>query len=140
QDHMGCHILHSMRGTNVGREFKVTLDYPCGFCGQATGSSQGTCQVKIVGGCASSECSLSYRFRVSSASKVSVSKPCTNVPIACPLSGCGEIHWKYNFTHHLQDRHPNWRNTLAEPTLKTLASRITISQEEEVAIGIPDNI
>ncbi|KAJ7027874.1 hypothetical protein C8F04DRAFT_1292136 [Mycena alexandri] len=59
-------------------------------------------------------------------------RPCTNIPIKCTLD-CGQIHWKYNFQRHLQDRHPQWRQILSQDFIST----IQISAAEQEALGIP---
>jgi hypothetical protein len=82
------------------------MQYPCGFCGQS--SINGACQLCIVSGKAISSCAHSYDFRISSASKISKQKPCTNVPIMCKF--CHDVHWKHNMRHHLQEWHPSWES------------------------------
>ncbi|KAJ6613550.1 hypothetical protein B0H10DRAFT_214469 [Mycena sp. CBHHK59/15] len=69
--------------------------------------------------------------RRSSRSKFSDKRPCTNVPIKCPLD-CKEIHWKYNLLQHLEKRHPSWRELISPPP------EIQISAAEQRALGIPD--
>ncbi|KAJ6602124.1 hypothetical protein B0H10DRAFT_2081471, partial [Mycena sp. CBHHK59/15] len=54
-------------------------------------------------------------------------RPCTNVPIRCPLE-CNQIHWKYNFQSHLEERHPQWRQILPS----SLVSTIQINSAEQL--------
>ncbi|KAF9042836.1 hypothetical protein BDZ89DRAFT_1009191 [Hymenopellis radicata] len=136
---MGHHLLRAKRGLGPDTDTGVVVsqDYPCGFCGQSTVT--GTCKLKIVGGFTSCECAYTYRLQIKAASRVSASKPCTNVPVVCVISGCGETHWKYNMPRHLNDRHPSWDKNLSEAALQSFVSKITISRAEEVAVGIPED-
>ncbi|KAJ7620026.1 hypothetical protein B0H17DRAFT_846864, partial [Mycena rosella] len=57
---------------------------PCGFCGQEI--SEGTCSVAIgTGKKVNSTCPDTYPFQITAAAKPSATKPCTNVPLRCPL-------------------------------------------------------
>ena len=112
------------------------MEYPCGFCGQS--SVRGACEVRIQSGKALSKCAHAYEFKISPASKVSKSKACTNVPVKCRL--CTEVHWKYNMHQHLQAQHPAWENNVLDGReLQEFQEKITISQEEETRLGIPDD-
>ncbi|KAF9522599.1 hypothetical protein CPB83DRAFT_745856, partial [Crepidotus variabilis] len=83
QNHMGGHILRKIRDVAEPDLIKtVSNEFPCGFCGQYT---KGTCILSIAAGKAQSTCSQAYNFRISAASKIFKSKPCTNVPIQCPF-------------------------------------------------------
>jgi hypothetical protein len=55
-----------------------------------------------------------YGFSIAAASKISASKPCTNVPTRCTL--CPEVHWKYNIFNHLTERHPSWQSQVNTTT------------------------
>ncbi|KAK7027130.1 hypothetical protein R3P38DRAFT_2399199, partial [Favolaschia claudopus] len=81
QNHMGKHILCYLR--NILTIAQVSSSYPCGFCGKST--SNGGCTLSIRSGKANSSCSEVYEFQIAAASKLSISKPCTNVPVRCPL-------------------------------------------------------
>ncbi|KAJ7190741.1 hypothetical protein GGX14DRAFT_339820, partial [Mycena pura] len=109
---------------------QVSLSYPCGFCGRAGEN----CKVSIDGGKAQSDCPFHYPFSITPASKISQSKPCTNVPIKCPFPNCNAVHWKYNFRLHLEHRHPNWQNFLTPDC--TFLSSIVITREEQLALKI----
>ncbi|KAJ6612416.1 hypothetical protein B0H10DRAFT_1760472, partial [Mycena sp. CBHHK59/15] len=84
QYHTGQHILKALRGvSDPGVQVPVSRNYPCGTCGSA--SATGTCQIRIKGGKADSDCSHAYAFQIAAASTFRASRPCTNVPILCPL-------------------------------------------------------
>ncbi|KAJ7192262.1 hypothetical protein GGX14DRAFT_596056 [Mycena pura] len=68
--------------------------------------------------------------RIWSASHV---KPCTNVPIRCPVINCTEIHWKYNFPQHLREKH----DMRALDASTSFLSLLLVSREEQIALGIP---
>ncbi|KAJ7471739.1 hypothetical protein FB451DRAFT_1036440, partial [Mycena latifolia] len=113
QNHMGKHILLSMRGVLEGNVvMEVAKHFPCGFCSQAI---SGNCTIAIAAGNkANSSCPDSYAFQIKATSKPSAAKPCTNVPIRCDL--CKDVHWKYNMVHHLHNRHRTWEVTMPEPS------------------------
>ncbi|KAJ7735801.1 hypothetical protein B0H16DRAFT_1233435, partial [Mycena metata] len=108
----------------------VSKEYPCGTCGGPT--INGGCTTGIKNGKLDSNCPLTYAFMVSVAGQFRDTRPCTNIPIKCTLD-CGQIHWKYNFQRHLQDRHPQWRQILSQDFIST----IQISAAEQEALGIP---
>ncbi|KAJ6603348.1 hypothetical protein DFH09DRAFT_1019322 [Mycena vulgaris] len=129
QNHAGEHILKALRGvSDPGVQVPISATYPCGTCGT------GTCQIRIKSGKADSDCPQAYAFQIGAASTFRDSRPCTNVPIQCPLS-CSEVHWKYNFPQHFSERHPSWRQ-LIPPGFD---SRIRITRAEELALGIPSD-
>ncbi|PPQ85906.1 hypothetical protein CVT24_006516 [Panaeolus cyanescens] len=110
QNHMGIHILRMYRGIEEPQptEQSVSKDYPCGFCGQST----------VGGSCF-----------IAAASKLSRSKPCTNVPIQCTM--CQDIHWKYNIRRHLALQHQNWKSTRNPSDVQAFEDHIAISADEE---------
>ncbi|KAJ7830826.1 hypothetical protein B0H13DRAFT_1553994, partial [Mycena leptocephala] len=108
----------------------VSKEYPCGTCGGPT--IDGGCTTGIKNGKLDSNCPLTYAFMISAAGQFRDKRPCTNIPIKCPLD-CDQCHWKYNFQQHLQDRHPQWRLILSKDFLST----IQISSAEQEALGIP---
>ena len=110
------------------------MRYPCGFCGQS--SINGACQLCIVSGKAISSCAHSYDFRISSGSKISKQKPCTNVPIMCKF--CHDVHWKYNMQHHLQEWHPSWESNTDSLEVQDFSGKISITNKEETKLGIPE--
>ncbi|KAJ7761933.1 hypothetical protein DFH07DRAFT_867598 [Mycena maculata] len=110
QTHVGHHILKAFCGVVDESAKSVSVSYPCGLCGGPT--SDGACNIRIKGGKADSDCPSAYPFLISAASQFRESRPCTNVPVACPLN-CNETHWKYNFQQHLQERHPTWEQIIS---------------------------
>ncbi|KAL1697942.1 hypothetical protein EV121DRAFT_218888, partial [Schizophyllum commune] len=143
QNHVGRHILrakygvHDRRGS--GGSEVLTRDYPCGFCGGPSSSSgeNGTCSVTIVmhgkTPKASSSCSRAYAFKIDTASQVTKSKPCTNVPLRCCL--CQDVHWKYNMEQHLTDRHSDHGGRIPDEFL----ALIKITEDEKSRLGIPED-
>ncbi|KAJ7479045.1 hypothetical protein FB451DRAFT_1172165 [Mycena latifolia] len=131
QTHVGQHILKALCGV-LDESVKIPFSdtYPCGTCGGPTGD--GGCSIRIKSGKADSDCPSAYSFVISAAAKFHENRPCTNIPIACPLN-CNEIHWKYNFKKHLEMRHPSWRDILAPSFL----SQIQITRAEQIALRIP---
>jgi len=98
----------------------------------------GVCKVQIQSGKAvAANCENAYDFRISAAAKISKQKACTNVPIECLV--CNDVHWKYNMHRHLQERHPSWETNIAPSrNLHEFRNRITITNEEEAKLGIPE--
>ncbi|KAK7007076.1 hypothetical protein R3P38DRAFT_2353477, partial [Favolaschia claudopus] len=117
QNHMGQHILLALRGVAEDNLISpVSTDYPCGFCGMSS-TMGGRC---------------GYDFQMAAASKSSLSKPCTNVPVGCSL--CSDTHWKYNMQAHLCDAHPNWKLTVSDQVRAVFEPKITITRSEERAL------
>lgn len=113
--------------------------YPCGFCLKS--SVNGQCKIRIVSGKVDSKCPLAYPFQVASASKVSLKKPCTNVPIECiycPPLDDNRWHWKYSVSRHLRDIHPDWQKYPKTDATRRFDEMRRISEEEEIALGIPE--
>ncbi|KAJ6498619.1 hypothetical protein DFH09DRAFT_884360, partial [Mycena vulgaris] len=136
QMHVGVHILKSILGIpDPDIIHPISSDFPCGFCGDP--SSNGTCRIQKKSNKAASTCLFAYAFLISTASKFSDNRPCTNIPIPCTL-GCNETHWNYNFPQHLETRHPSWRvlNTSSVISASFL-SDIKVSNLEQIALGIP---
>ncbi|KAJ6565382.1 hypothetical protein B0H10DRAFT_2200416 [Mycena sp. CBHHK59/15] len=129
--HAGSHILKALRGVNdPAVKVPVSAVYPCGMCGAS--SANGACQIRIKSAKADSDCPHAYAFQIQAASTFRESRPCTNVPLLCPLN-CNETHWKYNFSRHLTERHPSWEQLMPPEFLP----RIQISRAEQCALGIP---
>ncbi|KAJ7022129.1 hypothetical protein C8F04DRAFT_1402565 [Mycena alexandri] len=132
QTHVGQHILKSICGVNdPSVKLPVSKAYPCGTCGGPT--INGGCTTGVKNGKLDSNCPLTYSFMISAAAQFREKRPCTNIPIKCPLADCHQFHWKYNFQQHLQDRHPQWRAILSKDFLST----IQISSAEREALGVP---
>ncbi|KAJ7823382.1 hypothetical protein B0H13DRAFT_1570011, partial [Mycena leptocephala] len=129
--HVGQHILKFTRGVqDASVKFPVSNDYPCGTCTGPTINR--ACKMGIRNGKLDSECPSVYSFMITAAGHFRDTRPCTNIPIKCPLD-CNQIHWKYNFETHLRERHPQWRQILPPGFLST----IQISSAEQQALGIP---
>ncbi|KAJ7840401.1 hypothetical protein B0H14DRAFT_2167715, partial [Mycena olivaceomarginata] len=108
----------------------VAKEYPCGTCAGPT--VNGGCTTGVKNGKVDSNCPSTYPFMISAAGQFRPTRPCTNIPIKCPLD-CDQFHWKYNFQQHLEERHPQWRQILSQNFLST----IQISSAEQEALGIP---
>lgn len=118
--------------------FKVSVIFPCGFCGQS--SRDGSCKITIKSGKAVSTCFLAYNFMIHAAGKISKTKPSTNVPIQCIFCPRDRpsTHWKYNIQRHLDERHPSWR-TCTGKEASTFIDAVQITDEEEKKLGIPED-
>ncbi|KAJ7827076.1 hypothetical protein B0H13DRAFT_2680521 [Mycena leptocephala] len=118
--HVGEHILKSICGVeDPSVKLLVAKEYPCGTCAGPT--VNGGCTTGIKNGKLDSDCPSTYSFMISAAGQFRPTRPCTNIPIKCPLD-CDQCHWKYNFQQHLQERHPQWRQILSQsflPPFKT---------------------
>jgi hypothetical protein len=114
----------------------VAEDFPCGFCGRS--SLNGACSIRIQGGKPVSTCPQAYPFVIKRAQAVRPKKPSTNVPIRCIFCEQDKTFWKYDIRRHLLTRHPSWEIQTGKhiDEFKTL---ITITEEEEQGVGIPDN-
>ncbi|KAJ6604907.1 hypothetical protein B0H10DRAFT_1821290, partial [Mycena sp. CBHHK59/15] len=131
QSHAGQHILKALRGvSDLTVNIPVSAAYPCGMCGMS--SANGACQIRIKSGKTDSDCPQAYAFQIHAASTFRSTRPCTNVPIPCPLN-CNEIHWKYNFFQHFMERHPSWEQLISPE----FASRIRVTHAEQLALEIP---
>ncbi|KIY71021.1 hypothetical protein CYLTODRAFT_158342 [Cylindrobasidium torrendii FP15055 ss-10] len=131
--HIARHIIHKKRGM-AGNE-RVAVHRPCGYCARA-----GTCTISVERGFPKSNCPEYHRFRIHAASVSTASNPATNVPIACVYKACGETDWKYNMLEHLEDRHPSWRTVLGSEEREDFLAKISISEAEEIALGVPPNL
>ncbi|KAJ7822223.1 hypothetical protein B0H13DRAFT_1659783 [Mycena leptocephala] len=131
QAHVGEHILKSIcQVQDPSVKSPVSKEYPCGTCAGPT--VNGGCKTGVKSGKLESDCPLTYPFMISAAGQFRATRPCTNIPIKCPLD-CDQFHWKYNFQQHLQERHPQWREILSPSFLST----IQVSPAEQEALGIP---
>jgi hypothetical protein len=77
------------------------------------------------------------------ASKFSVNRPSTNVPLNCPMcqtdeKGRRKTFWKYNFMEHILDYHLSELNELPMLPLELMVTT-HISKKEETQIGIPSS-
>ncbi|KAJ7463934.1 hypothetical protein FB451DRAFT_1491961 [Mycena latifolia] len=132
QTHMGQHIRKALRGIQEDSvKCPVAEAYPCGTCGRSM--NDGICQLRIKSGKVDSDCPSTYAFRISSAAEFRQTRPCTNIPLQCPLN-CNHMHWKYNFPMHLEAQHPTWRQLVSPKFIE----QITVTRAEELALGIPE--
>ncbi|KAF6752442.1 hypothetical protein DFP72DRAFT_1047213 [Ephemerocybe angulata] len=88
-------------------------DEPCGMCGLPARQ----CRYVVVKGKGSkasnrvdwkrtSGCGRPVNFSYKRAAEYSDNSPCTNVPLVCPLCPKEDpAVWRYNFKHHLQQKH-----------------------------------
>ncbi|KJA13991.1 hypothetical protein HYPSUDRAFT_121573, partial [Hypholoma sublateritium FD-334 SS-4] len=86
RNHVGYHILWAMRNINERSPLKIAVGInPCGFCGLdgcRTQLSFGKHNTPVI----QSTCTYHYeKMSYKSAKQSTVSSPCTNVPISCPL-------------------------------------------------------
>ncbi|KAL1690446.1 hypothetical protein GGG16DRAFT_125667 [Schizophyllum commune] len=137
QQHVGAHLLKTRAGMrDESAKRQVAMSMPCGFCG-----GDG-CTVAIKGGgtgIVHSTCPQVYNFKISTTRDYSIKRPCTNVPVVCPLR-CGEIHWKYNFQEHFERRHPTWAS-INGTDFDTFKARIQVSAAEQLGLGVlPSNV
>ncbi|KAJ7620823.1 hypothetical protein DFH06DRAFT_942933, partial [Mycena polygramma] len=127
QSHVGEHVIKALRRVqDPSVKSAISCPYPCGTCGK-------DCKTGIKGGKADSDCPSAYPFLISAAKKYSSNRPCTNVPIYCAMADCKEVHWKYNFQRHLEERHPDWQRRISAQ----FAEQIHISLDEQISLHIP---
>jgi len=138
RNHVGQHILLSLRSCedkNATQEIGVN---PCGWCGL-----DGMCRTQLTEAGTSisitSDCDYHYaRMAYKRALVPSKRSPCTNVPLICPLCTPNEeigTFWKYNLlfhmaAHHLQDdeEFPPF------PRQLIVQSHITKAEERELGV------
>ncbi|KAJ6575901.1 hypothetical protein B0H10DRAFT_1717438, partial [Mycena sp. CBHHK59/15] len=106
-EHMAIHILFD-RNPPIDRD-----SYPCGFC-LSTGSfcsillkkrkgRDGANQIDMN----QSRCPNLVNLGLANTAKSSDKRPCTNVPLYCPIPSCADVIWKYNLKNHIQKTHPS---------------------------------
>lgn len=141
RNHVGSHILHSLRDIPDPNSPLVSVGAePCGFCGMDGCLTQFKSK-NTGGGSITSSCQYHYVGMVyKAAASWSKGMPCTNVPINCPLcpisvSGDHQTIWKYNALYHLASEHSNENNS--PPSIPgELLVQIFISKAEEKGLGI----
>ncbi|KAK6966695.1 hypothetical protein R3P38DRAFT_2590324, partial [Favolaschia claudopus] len=120
-------ILKASRGVSEASvRVPVSTSYPCGTCG-------GTCSISIKNKKADSDCPSAYPFLITTAKKFLPTRPCTNVPVLCAMQNCKQIHWKYNFRQHMEERHPGWEDLISDDFVE----EIRISSQEQLGLRIP---
>ena len=98
--HVGGHFLlgHRWEGQADGDPHLFCL-----FCGSCDGRCETTLRAN---GRVHSTCGLAYfKLQVKSASKISKSNPCTNVPVKCSLRTCQKWMCSYASEKHIQQCH-----------------------------------
>lgn len=116
---------------------------PCGWCGL-----QG-CKTQLItkkkSNIISSDCPYHYSKMVySSAKKSTISSPCTNIPLNCPLcppgfNGQPRTFWKYNLIHHMAEHHLDEQNRLPVfPREFRLTTHISRLEEEWMGVEMID--
>ncbi|KAI0804565.1 hypothetical protein BC629DRAFT_1713564 [Irpex lacteus] len=150
RNHVGGHILKAMRGVHENLPGQpVGKAMPCGFCGL---SNIADCQQLYITkhgyGQAKSNCSHAHEFQYKASLISTLSTPCTNTPVVCPIRGCaGEVGsnktaiWKYNMPEHIRIHHPGYSCDGIEDGLPDdkLLTTILITAEEESRLGIPND-
>ncbi|KAJ7236459.1 hypothetical protein C8J57DRAFT_1247700 [Mycena rebaudengoi] len=106
-EHMAIHILF-----NTNPPIDPDADV-CGFC-LSTG---GTCSIRLLkrkgreGGqridLEQSRCPNAANLGLGNAAKFSANRPCTNIPVHCPLLNCADVVWTYNLESHIRRIHPS---------------------------------
>ncbi|KAJ7840641.1 hypothetical protein B0H13DRAFT_1556165, partial [Mycena leptocephala] len=106
RNHVGHHILLALHQRADPKATTPVGADPCGFCGRDG------CHTQLVGmSKITSDCGYHYaRMAYKTAKNCTVSNPCTNVPIHCPLcpwsaSWNPRTIWKYNAIYHLIREH-----------------------------------
>ncbi|KAI0058140.1 hypothetical protein BV25DRAFT_1862304, partial [Artomyces pyxidatus] len=102
--HMGAHILHDPKLKDA--------DSPCGFCLSSSCviylSHRRSANINEQIDMSKSQCPHLIKVSLKVASEHSMTSPCTNAPIRCPL--CPQPHspavWKYNLEQHIRIHHP----------------------------------
>ncbi|KAL0961307.1 hypothetical protein HGRIS_006266 [Hohenbuehelia grisea] len=150
RSHVATHILKSMRGVEEELPGSNVASMPCGFCGRS--GAPGCSEVYLTKGNspqAQGNCAHAHKFQYQPALKVTSSTPSTNVPILCTIQGCtgfvGSLRtavWKYNMPEHIRICHPQYSPdglTDGAPLPADLASRMLITYQEELLVGIPED-
>jgi hypothetical protein len=141
RNHVGRHILPSVRGVSVSQKVGIEA---CGFCGQEGCQTQLTVlngsKFSIASSCKYHHATMSYAH----AAKFTRASPCTNVPIHClfcPPGALGQKRtiWKYNAVCHIIAEHSNEDGTLPAFQGEMLVN-IFVTSEEESALGIEKNV
>jgi len=127
-EHMGAHILFD---ANIKQS-----DEPCRLClrpsphctfylkkGKGIGTSN---QVDFT----KSKCANQMHFSYSVASSSSLSSPCSNVPLRCPICPASEpCMWRYNFPYHMHTKHPAISVMLHEPLWRITSTETYLIKE-----------
>ncbi|KAF4567094.1 hypothetical protein EYR40_006090 [Pleurotus pulmonarius] len=140
RNHVGHHILYSMRAKEDSSIHKQVGIDPCGWCGEDG------CMVQLIkkgkANTIISNCAYHYeRMSYGHAIKCTPpNSPCTNVPIHCPTcpitpNGQPKTIWKYNAIYHLISAHAVSADEVPKIPLSLLVDMF-VSKKEEQAMGI----
>ena len=131
--HMGAHLSQP----SWAQFGKTRPSMPCGLCGVRDSigqhlidpSSLPGCPVSIKKGKAFHQCKLmgEVEYSLLTASKCSVSTPCTNRPFQCPK--CPLVVWSYSLHQHFHDAHP----TATIPEFAVAATSLVVHEAELVS-------
>jgi hypothetical protein len=146
RNHVGKHILRAHRGEpdpSLPENLDIGIN-PCGWCGldgcktQLNTTGQGTKRT-------TSNCTYHYAKMQYRAAEISTPrKPCTNLPIHCPicpsrLNGQPQTFWKYNLIHHMTEYHLTDSGELP-PFPREIVKITRISKAEENALGVDEGL
>lgn len=105
-EHIGAHILHD---PHILHE-----DEPCGMCLHPLSICRiflrhGAKGIPKIHASKSSGCGNFLTFHYSIATKSTLTSPCSNVPLPCPIFPDKVLPavWKYNMHYHISSKHPN---------------------------------
>ncbi|KAI0355712.1 hypothetical protein OH77DRAFT_1402493, partial [Trametes cingulata] len=151
RNHVGVDILKAIRGVHEDLPgMPVGHQMPCGFCGRSGISA--CAQLYLTTSKAPqarSDCPHFYAFQYKNSLKSTLTMPCTNTPVVCPVLGCAQhtgklvsAVWKYNMPQHVRTCHPGYSLDGFEDgtVLPDLLRVMDISRDEEKALGIPEQL
>jgi hypothetical protein len=126
-EHMAIHMLFD-QSPPIDRSAG-----PCGFCL----SSNSFCTIVMIKGKGSdgavridmtrSRCPNLANLTLSTAAKSSKKNPCTNRPLACPVSPCPDVLWKYGLEAHIRTVH-------SDANISNYESHYKLAEGEEVEL------
>lgn len=138
RNHVGGHVLKSMRNVHDTSLKGVVEINICGWCGLSR------CMTQMIDKRILSDCQYHYAgMDYNKARTVSKTTPCTNVPVycpVCPLSGSGTKRtiWKYNALEHFATEHPLIASIDLPKDYPAFIADTFITREEESLMGIPE--
>ena len=95
REHVGGHIL------------REEIDcYRCGYCGGNSSCSINLKKTSHQTLIPESNCPYKMKFSLASASKSTVTGPCTNRPVLCSI--CKVVYWSYSYKKHYEDKHSDY--------------------------------
>ncbi|OBZ66985.1 hypothetical protein A0H81_12994 [Grifola frondosa] len=148
RNHVGGHILRTLRGVSEVLPGGQIGPMPCGFCGRSGITS---CQqIFVTKGKnlqATTNCSHFRAFQYGPSLQSTDSTASTNIPMLCPFAGCTQAFppnlltavWKYNMPEHIRLKHSDYLLDGTGPPLPDgLKASIFISHEEGRQLKIPE--